>query len=221
MAINKMDDPSVAGPNGEWSKARYDDIESKLTPFLRGCGYNPKKDLIYLPISGLMGLNMKEKVAPATCQWYTVRPMLRGVCVWRRLAHGMITTMSSPFLSCTVGWAEQAQREARTQRQAHHGPRNVAPSQPHLQGPTFFEVLDNIDPQTRDPYAPFRMPIIDRYRQEQDACTRLLGTSRRGVGRCWAASSRAEASSVSLCHLSWCQQPKRQRWACAGTWARW
>ena len=31
---------------------RYDEIEGKLTPFLRGCGYNPKKDLLFIPISG-------------------------------------------------------------------------------------------------------------------------------------------------------------------------
>ena len=70
VVINKMDDPSMIGADGVWSKARFDEIESKLTPFLRGCGYNPKKDLIYLPISGLMGHNMKDRVAPATCPWY-------------------------------------------------------------------------------------------------------------------------------------------------------
>ena len=30
VVVNKMDDPSVA-----WDKARYDEIESKLTPFLK------------------------------------------------------------------------------------------------------------------------------------------------------------------------------------------
>ena len=67
VVINKMDDPSVIEPDGTWSKARYDEVESKLTPFLRSCGYNPKKDVIFLPISGLLGLNMKERVAAATC----------------------------------------------------------------------------------------------------------------------------------------------------------
>ena len=33
-----------------------------------------------------------------------------------------------------------------------------------VQGPTLFNVLDEIEPQARDPYVPFRMPIMDRYR---------------------------------------------------------
>ena len=39
-------------PPGCRSKERFDEIEGKITPFLRGCGYNPKKDLIFIPISG-------------------------------------------------------------------------------------------------------------------------------------------------------------------------
>ena len=33
-----------------------------------------------------------------------------------------------------------------------------------LQGQSLFEVLDAIDTTGRDPYVPFRMPIMDRYR---------------------------------------------------------
>ena len=33
-----MDDPSV-----KWEQARYAEVEEKLTPFLKGCGYNTKK----------------------------------------------------------------------------------------------------------------------------------------------------------------------------------
>ncbi len=43
-----------------------------MTPFLRTCGYNPKKDLIFIPISGLYGVNMKEKVDKKLCSWYNV-----------------------------------------------------------------------------------------------------------------------------------------------------
>ena len=37
VAVNKMDDPSIA-EGGQWSKQRYDEIVSGLTPFLRSCG---------------------------------------------------------------------------------------------------------------------------------------------------------------------------------------
>ena len=51
-------------------KDRYDEIEGKLTPFLRTCGYNPKKDLVFLPISGLHGDNLKTRVDGKKCDWY-------------------------------------------------------------------------------------------------------------------------------------------------------
>lgn len=46
-------------------------VQGKLTPFLRSCGYNPKKDVIFVPISGLFGSNIKERVDPKLCPWYT------------------------------------------------------------------------------------------------------------------------------------------------------
>lgn len=39
------------------------------------------------------------------------------------------------------------------------------------QGEALFEVLDAIEPSCRDPFAPFRMPIMDRYRQGSHAST--------------------------------------------------
>ncbi|KAL4431268.1 hypothetical protein ABPG75_006524 [Micractinium tetrahymenae] len=116
VAINKMDDPSVVEAGDKWSKERYDEIEGKLTPFLRGCGYNPKKDLLFIPISGLMGANMKDKVPADKCSWYT--------------------------------------------------------------GPALFELLDSIESQGRDAFAPFRMPIMDKYR---DMGTVVMGKSEAGV----------------------------------------
>lgn len=35
---------------------------------------------------------------------------------------------------------------------------------PRLQGPCLFDLLDNIEAAGRDPFAPFRMPIMDRYK---------------------------------------------------------
>ncbi|KAA3454128.1 eukaryotic peptide chain release factor GTP-binding subunit ERF3A-like [Gossypium australe] len=40
VVVNKMDDHTV-----NWSKERYDDIESKMVPFLRSSGYNVKKGI--------------------------------------------------------------------------------------------------------------------------------------------------------------------------------
>eukprot|EP00762_Andalucia_godoyi_P001620 ANDGO_00266.mRNA.1 Eukaryotic peptide chain release factor GTP-binding subunit len=56
IAINKMDDPTVM-----WSKERYDSCVEKLVPFVRSIGFNPK-DINILPIAGLAGLNLKDRL---------------------------------------------------------------------------------------------------------------------------------------------------------------
>jgi len=65
VVVNKMDDPSV-----QWSKERYDEVESKLAPFLKQCGYNVKRDVIFTPVSGLMGYGIKDPVTKEMCPWH-------------------------------------------------------------------------------------------------------------------------------------------------------
>ncbi|XP_072986454.1 uncharacterized protein [Typha latifolia] len=74
VVVNKMDDPTV-----KWSKERYDEIESKMVPFLRSSGYNVKKDVQFLPISGLVGSNMKTKLDKSVCNWWN------GPCLFQVL----------------------------------------------------------------------------------------------------------------------------------------
>ncbi|KAK2167577.1 hypothetical protein LSH36_26g08033 [Paralvinella palmiformis] len=64
VVVNKMDDPTV-----QWSLERYDEIKDKLTPYLKKCGFNPKTDIFYLPVSGLTGINLKDH-NPIICPWY-------------------------------------------------------------------------------------------------------------------------------------------------------
>ncbi|OMH82555.1 Eukaryotic peptide chain release factor GTP-binding subunit [Zancudomyces culisetae] len=66
VVINKMDDPTV-----QWDQGRYADILAKLTPFLRTAGYNPKTDLIFLPVSGYTGANVKDRLAAGVAPWYS------------------------------------------------------------------------------------------------------------------------------------------------------
>ena len=53
----------------------YDEIVSKMLPFLKGVGFGPK-DVDVLPISGFTGANMKDKLDPAVCDWYSGAPLL-------------------------------------------------------------------------------------------------------------------------------------------------
>ncbi|CAH2306980.1 eukaryotic peptide chain release factor GTP-binding subunit ERF3A isoform X1 [Pelobates cultripes] len=63
VLINKMDDPTV-----NWSNDRYEECKEKLVPFLKKVGFNPKKDIHFMPCSGLTGANLKEPVD--FCPWY-------------------------------------------------------------------------------------------------------------------------------------------------------
>ncbi|CAI8594952.1 unnamed protein product [Vicia faba] len=92
-----MDDPTV-----KWSKERYDEIESKMIPFLKQSGYNLKKDVLFLPISGLIGTNLKTRMGKSICPWWD--------------------------------------------------------------GPCLFEALDAIEVPLGDPNDPFRMPVLDKFK---------------------------------------------------------
>ena len=65
IAINKMDDPTV-----QWDQGRYEEIKIKLTPFIKGAGFNPKTDVTYLPVSAYTGANLKDRVSKSICPWY-------------------------------------------------------------------------------------------------------------------------------------------------------
>ncbi|MCP9260743.1 G1 to S phase transition 1 [Dirofilaria immitis] len=66
VLVNKMDDPTV-----NWDEERFKEIQSKLTPYLRKCGFNPKTDIIYIPVSGLTGAFLKERPNAEFGSWYT------------------------------------------------------------------------------------------------------------------------------------------------------
>ncbi|MBN3287961.1 ERF3A factor, partial [Polyodon spathula] len=53
---------------------RYEECKEKLVPFLKKVGFNPKKDIHFMPCSGLTGANLKE---PAEfCTWYSGLPFI-------------------------------------------------------------------------------------------------------------------------------------------------
>uniref|UniRef100_A0A7N8WUE0 G1 to S phase transition 1, like n=1 Tax=Mastacembelus armatus TaxID=205130 RepID=A0A7N8WUE0_9TELE len=69
VLVNKMDDPTV-----NWSLERYEECKEKLLPFLKKVGFNPKKDIHFMPCSGLTGANLKEPTE--MCSWYTGLPFI-------------------------------------------------------------------------------------------------------------------------------------------------
>ena len=78
-AVNKMDDPTV-----QWDEKRYNEIVKKIGTFLKKSGYKDEQ-VIFLPMSGLMGDNIKEK--KSTPAWYTgptLLDALDGIAVLRK-----------------------------------------------------------------------------------------------------------------------------------------
>lgn len=65
IVVNKMDESSV-----KWSKERYEEIKEALTPFLGTAGFDVEKDVFWLPVSGISGDNIKDRVDKKVCNWY-------------------------------------------------------------------------------------------------------------------------------------------------------
>lgn len=73
VVINKMDDITV-----NWDQSRYEEIKTKLTPFIKGAGFNPKTDATFIPVSAFTGLNLKDRVPKSVCPWYRWVVLLRN-----------------------------------------------------------------------------------------------------------------------------------------------
>jgi len=69
VVVNKMDDHTV-----NWDKERYNEIIDKLTPYLKKCGFNPKTDLHFIPVSGITGAFLKDP--DPKCTFYTGKPLI-------------------------------------------------------------------------------------------------------------------------------------------------
>ncbi|OEH74193.1 hypothetical protein cyc_01813 [Cyclospora cayetanensis] len=73
VAVNKMDESTC-----QWNEERYREIIRKTKAFFQGCGFVLGKNLVYIPISGLAGQNLKchvsRKDSPcfdAKASWYS------------------------------------------------------------------------------------------------------------------------------------------------------
>lgn len=71
VLVNKMDDPTV-----EWDERRYNECRDKILPYLRKLGFNPAKDLTFMPVSGQLGYGLKDPIPEHLCTWYTGPPFI-------------------------------------------------------------------------------------------------------------------------------------------------
>ncbi|PVV02515.1 hypothetical protein BB560_003028 [Smittium megazygosporum] len=68
IAMNKME-------TSDWSKARFEEIRTKLMPFLLTTGFE-KDSIRFIPVSGIKGVNLTKRVSskdyPELAKWYKV-----------------------------------------------------------------------------------------------------------------------------------------------------
>lgn len=75
VVINKLDDSSVLNADGSWSEERFKECKIKLEPYMKQVGWNPKL-LVWIPVSGITGHNLKEKAPDSICSWYDGESLL-------------------------------------------------------------------------------------------------------------------------------------------------
>lgn len=72
VVVNKLD-------NENWSKDRFDEIETKLKVFLKQAGFK-ESDVSYIPCSGLTGENLvKPASEPELKKWYSGSTLLNMI----------------------------------------------------------------------------------------------------------------------------------------------
>ncbi|XPS72930.1 hypothetical protein M3J09_005086 [Ascochyta lentis] len=71
VAVNKMD--TVA-----WSKGRFDEITKKMTAFLTEASFAEKR-ITFIPLAGLTGENVVNKIENPAAEWYTGETLLEAL----------------------------------------------------------------------------------------------------------------------------------------------
>jgi len=71
VVVNKMDEKST-----NWSEARFNEIKTETSSFIKKIGYNPEK-VNFVPISGWLGDNMLEK--STNMPWYKGLTLLEAL----------------------------------------------------------------------------------------------------------------------------------------------
>eukprot|EP00004_Rigifila_ramosa_P006029 TRINITY_DN1670_c0_g1_i2.p1 TRINITY_DN1670_c0_g1~~TRINITY_DN1670_c0_g1_i2.p1 ORF type:complete len:707 (+),score=173.96 TRINITY_DN1670_c0_g1_i2:1837-3957(+) len=72
VVINKMD-------TYDWGIERFQECEGKIAPYLKQIGYNVQKDVTFIPVSGLGGENLKDRVPASLCPWYKGPSLLEAM----------------------------------------------------------------------------------------------------------------------------------------------
>jgi len=79
VCVNKMDEETV-----QWSEERYNEIVEQLKPYLRkSCGYKIRREVLWLPMSGITGEGLHKRVPTSVCPWYDGPSLFEVSCCAR------------------------------------------------------------------------------------------------------------------------------------------
>jgi peptide chain release factor subunit 3 len=95
VVVNKMDEATV-----QWSKDRFEEVQNKLNPYLKSVGFNLKKNVTYIPISGYTGANITKKVDSAVCSWYDGSYLIEALDDLPPLSRDESGPMRMPIVDC-------------------------------------------------------------------------------------------------------------------------
>uniref|UniRef100_M4BD98 Tr-type G domain-containing protein n=1 Tax=Hyaloperonospora arabidopsidis (strain Emoy2) TaxID=559515 RepID=M4BD98_HYAAE len=71
VAVNKMDMTN-------WDQERFDSIVKSLSTFLQHAGYRPK-NLRFVPLSGMTGINLEKTGGVKECSWYSGPSLVEAI----------------------------------------------------------------------------------------------------------------------------------------------
>ncbi|KAG7391773.1 HBS1-like protein [Phytophthora boehmeriae] len=99
VAVNKMD---MVG----WDKERFDNIVTSLTSFLVNVGFRPK-NLRFVPLSGMTGVNLEKTGASEECSWYSGPSLVEAIDTFappqRQISKPFRMTVSDVSKSMSLG----------------------------------------------------------------------------------------------------------------------
>lgn len=92
VVVNKMDEQTVM-----WNEDRFKEIKQKLSQFLKSKGYS-SKDVAWIPISGISGANLKDRVKPEECSWYKGPSLLECLDSLPAMSKNIMAPLRMPVL---------------------------------------------------------------------------------------------------------------------------
>eukprot|EP00116_Pleurobrachia_bachei_P004571 sb/3464833/ len=180
VAVNKMERVG-------WEEKRFREIEEQLIGFIRGVGFKTT-EVVFVPVSGLEGDNLTERSDNTALQaWYSGKSLIEVIDEIeppsRNYDKPFRLVITDVFKHPQLGLSVAGKRSRKIELvQLLDGPftgssqLKLLESDNWYSGKSLIEVIDEIEPPSRNYDKPFRLVITDVFKHPQ------LGLSVAGKG---------------------------------------